>query len=134
MNKLFLTAIFCLTILSVNAFAQSKTFFQTVAGNWEGTLEYLDYSENKRVKLKTYLMITPSADGHSAEIRTVYDDFGRIIKDTETYKIDLTAKTYSAGDFEYKIEAVEPIRETITFDENSLTFLKQQIINLLSGA
>ena len=142
MNKLFFTAIFCLTVLSVDAFAQSKSFFQTVAGNWEGTLEYLDYSENKRVKLKTYLMITPSADGNSAEIVTVYDDFGRIIKNTATYKIDVAAKKYVAGDFEYKIdtieagkivllgegqdgEKVEPIRETITFNANSLNYLKE---------
>lgn len=142
MNKLYFTVLLSLAILSVNAFSQSKTFFQTVAGNWEGTLEYLDYSENKRVKLKTYLVITPAPDGNSAEILTVFDDFGRIIKDSETYKIDLAAKKYSAGNFEYEIasieagkiillgsgqdgEKVEPIRETIIFDKDSLNFLKE---------
>jgi Peptidase family S41 len=143
MNKLILTAICAIAFLSTNAFSQeSKTFFQTVAGNWEGTLEYQDYSENKRVKLKTYLMIKPSTDGKSAEITTVYDDFGRIIKDVETEKIDLVAKKFMQGNSEYKIESaekgkivllgsgqdgdtVEPIRKTITFDENSLDFLKE---------
>ena len=140
MQRLIFT--FILAILSVNAFAQRATFFQTVAGNWEGTLEYLDYSENKRVKLKTYLTITPSKDGNAAEFLTIYDDFGRIIKNRETYRLDPAAKKYAAGDFEYRIDAleagkivllaqgqdgekVEPIRETITFDANSLSILKE---------
>lgn len=142
MNKLFFTAIFALTILSVNAFAQNKTFLQIVAGSWEGTLEYLDYEENKRVKLKTYLTIIPSADGNSAEFVTIYDDFGRIIKDTEIVKIDLAAKKYVSGDSIYAIESIadgkiillgsgqdgekiEPSRTTITFEANSLNFLKE---------
>lgn len=141
MNKLIFTAIIAILFTST-AFAQSKTFFQTVAGNWEGTLEYQDYSENKRVRLKTYLIIKPSADGNSAEITTVYDDFGRIIKDIETEKLDLAGKTFTQGDSEFKIvsyekgkivllgsgqdgDKVEPFRKTITFDENTLDFLKE---------
>lgn len=129
-------------ILTTNVFAQSKTFFQTIAGNWAGTLEYQDYSENKRVKLKTYLIIEPSADGNSAEVTTVYDDFGRIIKDTETEKLDLTAKKFFSGNEVFQIdslengkiilfgsgqdgEKIEPFRKTITFDENTLVFLKE---------
>jgi Peptidase family S41 len=142
MNKSILTTIFAVVILSANAFSQGKTFFQTVAGNWEGTLEYQDYSENKRVKLKTYLMVKPSADGNSAEVTTVYDDFGRIIKDVETERFDLTQKKFFQGDFAYQIDSIEdgkivllgsgqdgndvqPLRKTITFDENSLNFLKE---------
>lgn len=140
MKNIIITTLLSILILTIPA--KSQTFFQQIAGNWEGTLEYLDYSENKRVKLKTYLTITPSSDGNSAEIQTVYDDFGRIIKSSETYKIDSAAKKYSAGEFEYKIdsieegkivllgegqdgEKVEPIRETITFDKDSLEFLKE---------
>ena len=142
MNRLYLTAVLCLIFSSVNASAQNKTYFQKIAGNWEGTLEYLDYQENKRVKLKTYLTVTPAPDGNSAEVLTIYDDFGRIIKDTETVKIDRAARQYAAGDYRYTIESiadgkivllgsgqdgekVEPIRKTITFDENSLEFLKE---------
>lgn len=141
MNKILLTAIISI-ILTANLFAQNKTFFQTVEGNWEGTLEYQDYSADKRVKLKTYLIIKSATDGNSAEITTVYDDFGTIIKDIATDNIDLAAKKYLSGDFEYKIESsesgkivllgsgqdgekVEPFRRTITFDENSLNFLKE---------
>lgn len=142
MNKLFFAAILCLVFSLVNAFAQNKTFFQNIAGNWEGTLEYQDYSADKRVKLKTYLTVTPSDDGNSAEFFTVYDDFGRIIKDKQTVRIDLAAKKYASGVYEYAIdsfaegkfvllgsgqdgEKTEPIRQTISFNENSLVFLKE---------
>lgn len=142
MNKLFLAAILALITLAGNAVSQSNTFFQTIEGNWEGTLEYQDYSENKRVKLKTYLIVKAAADGNSAEITTVYDDFGTIIKDVETEKIDIAAKRFLSGDFEYQIqsiengkivllgsgqdgEKVEPMRKTITYDNGSITFLKE---------
>lgn len=139
--KKLIAAIF-ITFLSATVFGQTKTFLQTVAGNWSGVLEYQDYSENKRVKLKTYLTIAASSDGNSAEITTVYDDFGRIIKEVETVKIDSAARKYFDGDFEYKIssaengkivllgsgqdgEKIEPFRKTISYDENSLVFLKE---------
>jgi hypothetical protein len=128
----------------ITAFSQTeaKTFFRAIAGNWEGTLEYQDYAENKRVKLKTYLTVTPAADGGSAEFQTVYDDFGRIVKNRQVYKIDPASKIYRAGDSEYKIdsietgkivlsgsgqdgERVEPIRQTIAFDADNLSFLKE---------
>ena len=145
MNKLLTAAILFTVFLAVNVPAQEegRTFFQTIAGNWEGTLEYQDYSqEDKRVKLKTYLSVRPSADGNSAEFTTVYDDFGRIVKDRETYRIDRRAKKFAAGDSEFAIDAfeagkivllgsgqdgerVEPIRKTITFDAESLNFLKE---------
>lgn len=142
MNKLFLAAILALITFAGTAFSQSKTFFQTIDGNWEGTLEYQDYSENKRVNLKTFLIVKAAVDGNSAEITTVYDDFGTIIKDVETEKIDIAAKRFLSGDFEYRVESiepgkiillgsgqdgekVEPMRKTITFDDNSLTFLKE---------
>lgn len=142
MNKLFFAAMLALAFLPFDAFSQSKTFFQQIAGHWEGTLEYQDYSADKRVKLKTYLTVTPAPDGNSAEISIVYDDFGRIIKNAEIYKIDLPAKKYAAGKSEYQIdsindgrivllgsgqdgERVEPIRTTIVYGGDSLDFLKE---------
>lgn len=131
-----------MTSLASNASAQSVDFLKSGGGHWEGTLEYQDYSADKRVKLKTYLTIAPSADGNSAEFRTVYDDFGRIIKNAETIKIDRNSKKYFAGENEYAIESfedgkivllgsgqdgekVEPIRTTISFNKDSLIFLKE---------
>lgn len=154
MKKLIYVAAFVWLVLSSDAFAQNKTFFQQIAGNWEGTLEYQDYQKDKRVKLKTYLTVTPAANGSSAEFFTVYDDFGRIIKEKETVEINSAAKKYFAGKSEYRIDAIadgkiillgsgqdgekiEPIRQTIIFDQNSLSFLKEtrapwQFRNVLS--
>jgi hypothetical protein len=78
--------IFTTLLISVSAAAQNKTYFQTIGGNWEGTLEYQDYSANKRVKLKTYLTVTPAPDGNSAFFFTVYDDVNRVIKESEKIK------------------------------------------------
>ena len=142
MKTSVLALIFVCLMVVGNAFAQSLSFFKTIEGNWEGTLEYQDYNENKRVKLKTYLIVKASFDGRSAEVTTVYDDFGTVIKDVETERIDGAAMQFVSGDFEYKIDAledgkmvllasgqdgdsVEPIRKTITYDNGSLTFLKE---------
>ena len=131
-----------LNILILTTAVCSQTYFQKIAGNWEGTLEYQDYSTDKRVKLKTYLTVKPSNDGNSAEFITVYDDISRIIKDVETVKIDSAAKKYISGNSEYKIdsiendriillgsgqdgEKIEPIRETISFNAESLDILKE---------
>lgn len=127
---------------SPNAAAQTNNYLSRIAGHWAGTLEYQDYSADKRVKLRTYLTVKPSADGSSAEFFTVYDDFGRIIKSQETIRIDTTAKNYFAGENEYSIDAigdgkivllgsgqdgerVEPSRTTISFGDDSLVFLKE---------
>ena len=143
MNKLFYTAILSLVFLSANALSQGKTFFQTVEGKWQGTLEYLDYSDGKsRVSLKTIITFKSSPDGNSAEVATVYDDFGKIIKNTDVARIDAAAKKYFEDKDEYAVESiadgkivllgsgqdgekVEPIRKTITYSGDTLTILKE---------
>jgi hypothetical protein len=142
MNGVFWAAFLMIAFSVVDARAQGKTFFQTVAGNWAGTLEYQDYSADRRVKLNTYLTITPSADGNSAKITTVYDDFGTIMKSTGTQKIDAGAQNFIEGDNSYRIDSIangkivllgqgqdgersEPFRRTITFDENTIVILKE---------
>ncbi len=142
MNKLIFTAILSFAFFSVNAFAQSKTFFQTVEGKWQGTLEYQDYTANKRVTMNTLITFKSSADGNSAEVFTIYDDFGKIYKSNGKQRIDLTAKKFFDGDTEFAIESIEdgkivllgktqdgnsiePTRKTITFSGDSLTILKE---------
>ena len=94
MNKLFYTAIIAI-ILTANVFSQEgKTFFQTVAGKWQGTLEYQDYTSNERVTMNTIITFKPSADGNSAEVFTIYDDFGKIYKANGKERIDLQAKKF----------------------------------------
>ena len=56
MNKLFLAAIIAISIFATNAFSQeSKIFFQTIEGKWQGTLEYQDYTSNRRVTMNTII-------------------------------------------------------------------------------
>ncbi|HRH44863.1 MAG TPA: S41 family peptidase [Pyrinomonadaceae bacterium] len=142
MNQLFLTAIFAIVFLSTNAVSQSKTFFQSVAGKWQGTLEYSDYTTNKRVTLKTFIVYQPSTDGNSAEVFTTYDDFGKVLKDGDKERIDLAAQKFYEGDSVFTIESmtdgkivllgsgqdgekIEPFRKTITYTNDTLTILKE---------
>jgi hypothetical protein len=144
LNNLLRLLILCAAtlLLSSHAAAQINDYLQKIAGHWEGTLEYQDYSADKRVQLKTYLTVKPAPDGNSAEFTTVYDDFGKIIKNAQTVKIDAAARKYFAGENEYRIDAIdagkiillgsgqdgeriEPSRTTISFSADSLVFLKE---------
>ena len=125
-----------------SAFGQETFSFKSWEGKWKGTLEYLDYLSNERVKLKAFVVIKPSPDGTSAEIFTTYDDFGKVLKNGETERIDLAAKKFFIGEEEFSIDSiekgkivllgsgedgntVEPFRKTITFTDDSLTILKE---------
>ncbi len=141
MNKLFLTAIVAI-ILTTNLFAQDKTFFQTIEGKWQGTLEYSDYTSNQRVTMNTIITFKPLADGNSAETFTIYDDFGKIYKSKGNDRIDVAAKKFVEDKTEYAIESIEkgkivligrvqdgneiqPTRKTVTWTNDSLTILKE---------
>lgn len=143
MNKILIMAAFILAVAStMSTFAQDKTFFQTVEGKWKGTLEYKDYTSNERVTMNTIITFKPSADGSSAEVYTIYDDFGKIYKSNDKERIDIAARKFFDGDTEFAIESmtngklvligktkdgntVEPTRKTITVTDNTLTILKE---------
>lgn len=142
MKRLLFTAIFAL-IFTANAFSQNDlNFFKAVEGKWQGTLEYQDYTSNKRVTMPTLLTFKPSADGNSADTFTLYDDFGKVYKSNGKERIDLTTKKFFEDDTEFAIESiedgkivligktqdgntVEPTRKTITFTKDTLTILKE---------
>ncbi len=142
MNKLIFTTILAI-FLTANAFTQdSKTLFQAIEGRWQGTLEYSDYTSNKRVTMNTIITFKPSADGNSAEVLTIYDDFGKIYKSSGKERIDVAAKKFFEDDAEFSIESIadgkiiligktqdgntiEPVRKTITFNNDTLTILKE---------
>ncbi|MEZ5427327.1 MAG: hypothetical protein R2747_13740 [Pyrinomonadaceae bacterium] len=142
MKRLFWAIIAGLAFFSVGVPAQSETFFQTVGGKWQGTLEYLDYTSNERVTLKMQVEIKPAADGESAEFFTIFDDFGKMIKNSETERIDRTESKFYQGDASFKIESitdgkivllgsapdgetVERVRKTITYSKDRLVILKE---------
>jgi hypothetical protein len=124
-----------------DASAQKKNFLQTVAGRWQGTLEYSDYKTEKRVKLKTDLKIVLASDGSLATFSYVYDDFGKVMKSENIHRIDLATQKYFIGKDEFSFEEkenqivllgeqidngkLEPVRTIITFNPDTLTILKE---------
>lgn len=141
MNKFLLTAIISI-ILTTTLYAQNKTFFQVVEGSWKGTLEYSDYASGKRVTMNVLVAYKTAEDGNSAEVFTIYDDFGKIYKANGRESIYSAAKKFVEDKTEFRIESsedgkmillgktqdgdtIEPTRKTITFSSDSLTILKE---------
>jgi len=142
MNKLFLTTIIAFAFFTITAFSQGKSFFQTIEGRWQGTLEYSDYTSGRRVTMNTLITFKTSADGNAAETFTIYDDFGKIYKSKGNDSIDVAAKKFVEDKTEYAIESIEngkmvligrvqdgnniqPVRKTVTWTDNNLTILKE---------
>jgi len=94
-------------LFSISTAAQAQTYFQTVAGKWTGTLEYKDYTSNKLVTMKVIITIEPSLDGGSATVKTIYDDFGKIYRASETDKIDLAARSFVEDKTEFPNDSIE---------------------------
>lgn len=137
-----IAAAITIAIFTLTAAAQTETYFQTVAGRWQGTLEYQDYTSNKRVTMKTIITIEPSSDGRSATVSTVYDDFGKIYRSKGTQTIDAAAAGFNDDGTEFSINSivngkivllgktkdgnsVEPTRKTISYTKDTLTILKE---------
>ncbi|MBX7056408.1 MAG: S41 family peptidase [Pyrinomonadaceae bacterium] len=135
-------ATFTIAIFTFCVAAQTESYFQTVAGRWQGTLEYQDYTSNKRVTMKTIITIEPAADGRSATVSTTYDDFGKIYRSKSTEAIDTAASKFTDDGTVFSIASnadgrivllgstqdgntVEPTRKTITFTKDTLTILKE---------
>lgn len=64
-------------------------FVAALEGDWQGTLEYRDYSNDKRVTLSTTLEARPSDDGRGARLKFRYDEGkGRFVEGTSTLRVD----------------------------------------------
>ncbi len=134
-------ALITLLLFFTNAKAQAN-YFEEISGRWQGTLEYLDYTSNKRVTMKTFVTVSPATDGRSATISVIYDDFGKIYRSSGVEKIDPSGLKYFDGNTAYEIESmkegsivivgatqdgnsVEPTRKSITYTADTLTILKE---------
>jgi hypothetical protein len=63
--------------------------YASIAGKWEGTLEYRDYGNDGRVTLPTTMTAETTADGSSLTLRFRYDEGrGRVVESTESIRID----------------------------------------------
>ena len=78
--------------------AQATTlpnFEQALLGNWIGTLEYRDYSDNSRVKLPTMLRNSRTKGEVSVTMRYVYDDGPeKVVQDKDIVTLDEAASNY----------------------------------------
>ncbi len=143
MKNQIIKTIIVIATMAVGALGQEgPTFFQAIQGKWKGTLEYKDYTSGERVTMNTIITVRSSADGNSAEMFTVYDDFGKIYKSNGKERIDPAKRKFFEDKTEFDIEslsdgklvligktmdgnAFEPTRKTITYSNDSLTILKE---------
>jgi hypothetical protein len=69
-------------------------FVAALEGDWNGTLEYRDYSNDKRVTLPTTLEARPSVDARGARLKFRYDEGkGRFVEGTSTLRVDAAKNT-----------------------------------------
>lgn len=91
-----------------------------MVGSWVGTLEYRDYSEpaasTKRVKLPTWLTVTPNEAG--VQFNYVYDDGpGKNVTETSKIRIDANNARYvvtneeSKNEESYAIEGLDKLKQ-----------------------
>lgn len=127
---------------SAVAHGQQSGLFRSIAGKWKGTLEYSDYTSEKRVTMNVLITIEPSPDGTLAKVATLYDDFGQVYRTESEERIDAAAKKFFEDKYEFSIESSEPgkvillgqtqdgntierTRKTITYSADSLSILKE---------
>ena len=126
-----------------------------LAGNWRGTLEYRDYSNDKRVTLPTTLDAQAAEDGRSATLKFRYDEGkGRFVEGVNVLRIaSKDAKLVWESDggkikSEYAVDGLDTfapkprgelvltgtgtendekvdVRQTITLDGDDLTILRE---------
>jgi hypothetical protein len=125
--------------------AKAASFTRALIGDWTGTLEYRDYSNDKRVTLPTTLNAKASEDGNVATLKFRYDEGkGRFEEGLSTLQVDAShskliwesdgGKTKS----EYAFTGLETFNDksegqlilTGTGDENKLTVEIRQTITV----
>jgi hypothetical protein len=75
--------------------------YQALTGKWVGVLEYRDYQSDGRVKLPTWLEISPTADGKSLAFAYTYDDGPtKTVRESEIVTIDPTTATWTVQDIQ----------------------------------
>jgi len=92
---------------------------QAMAGEWTGVLEYRDYSEpetsTKRVKLPTWLTVTPGNTGLT--LHYIYDDGpNKVVDETLSISFDVSGSTLQItndkGHIEtYKVDGYDRLRD-----------------------
>lgn len=132
-----------LVLLSVGVFSAGKVslaqsaparpaepIYSALAGAWVGTLEYRDYSSNKRVFLPMILDIRRTKDGASLALHYIYDDGPtKVAQDNEVVTIDSLTGTYSTVPSDGK----ETVKEFVTGLNAALKMPQGQIVRMGTG-
>lgn len=83
--------------------ATGEALYSRFLGRWKGSLEYRDYSTNKRVTLPTLLDVSLSPDRKAMIWQFTYDDGpGKIVKGAERITIQPNANTWTEVEVEIK--------------------------------
>jgi hypothetical protein len=134
---------------------KADAFTSALVGEWRGTLEYRDYSNDKRVTLPTTLDARAAEDGRAATLKFRYDEGkGRFVEGANTLRVDsekgtlvwesdggkvkaeytFTGLDAFAGNRQGELVLVGlgiendvkvEVRQTITFKGDELTILKE---------
>lgn len=123
--------------------------FGTLAGEWTGTLEYADFSDESKSRLPITVTVTPRENGSIARLDfAVEEPSGRVERWSEDHRIDVGNGVYQSEGPVHALDAyrwdpqarrgrlvwvgeeiengaMEPARGTVTWDGDSLTFLKE---------
>ena len=133
---------FVLLLLANCVFAgMGGVSFEGLDGEWTGHLEYANYSDGSRVKLKTVADLSVTDDGYGIRAALVFDDFGKIFRDTTSYRIDRPAGELVIGNKRFEFEEKEGrfiakgkirenqrvvrVRFTFTFAKDEIVLLKE---------
>ncbi|MEZ5308681.1 MAG: S41 family peptidase [Pyrinomonadaceae bacterium] len=132
---------FLLLVLITNL-AYAEWDFGRLSGEWRGELEYSDYTSGERVKVPVVVEIDSKKDRGAMSLKYFYDDFGKIIRDSETHRIDLATGAYSIDGHQYRVDSIDgnhlvltgdtiendksvPARYTVDLDDDKIVFLKE---------
>ncbi len=70
--------------------------FNLLTGVWEGTLEYANFSDDRRSQIPVVVEIAPLESPESARLRfTFIEPSGDTIRSEETHRLDRQARSYS---------------------------------------
>lgn len=139
--------------MAASAALDATQLFRAISGGWRGTLEYRDFTSDRRVTLPTTLEANLVGDGKSVQMSFTYDDGpGKTVRDGYSLSVDLNeailSKSKDNDDDRFRIisaaslekpapftwtlwgrgtengEAVD-VKETLTVTRTHLTLLRE---------
>jgi hypothetical protein len=128
--------------------AAQDQFVAALEGEWAGTLEYADYSDDARAQIVVRVVIHAGELANSAELQfTFVEPDGEEMLDSESVRLDAVNSRYHVGEEDFEVAALtgfqggdgevvwtgsvrengatEPFRQTLSLVGDTLTILKE---------